>query len=212
MQTFSLNVYHKNGNLLKSFSIDPDDKKFKFQKFIQSYTKENGLTIEDLDISKTIKELNSLKIFDIKKVLIVEDEGALRHLYQEYIMRLGHYVEAFENAEDAYNNFSVDPLKYNTVLTDNLMPGKYLGTDFAKRIKTISPSTKVFIITGDIDSIASDVYDYDIDGKIKKPVTQETFLTHIGYGKIKDFTELFKNDNKENLIDISNFRNSKKVA
>lgn len=211
MQTFLLNIYHKDGKLLQNFSINSDDKKFKFQKFIQSYAKENNLDIDNLDLSKTIKELNDLKIFDIKKVLIVEDEAPLRHLFKEYIMRLGHYVETFENAEDAYNSFSQDPLKYNTVLTDNLMPGKYLGTDFAKRIKTISPSTKVFIMTGDIDSIASDVYDYDIDGKIKKPVTQETFLTHIGYGKVKDFTELFKNEN-DNLIDINELKNIKKAA
>lgn len=80
----------------------------------------------------------------IEKILIVDDELLVRDFLSETLRRKGMEVMAAESGQKAFNL-----LKDNTfdmVITDMKIPG-FSGIDILKKIKELSPSTIVIIIT-----------------------------------------------------------------
>lgn len=184
MKNFKL--YNIDGEAI--FTEDVAPKKFRFMDFYQK-----GLQISKevpicIDVQKSLKEINAENWGDVKmsgrSVMVIEDEAILRKLYQEHLSRLNHFVEIFATAEEALDIFMKDPTRYDIVLTDNLLEGgKLNGSEIAKKIKAINSKVKVFIVTGDMQSVDSDIFDHNIDGTLNKPVDSFTFINTVGNGK-----------------------------
>ena len=81
------------------------------------------------------------------RILLVEDEEALRQLLAKYLVRLDFEVEATPNAEEAWNQFSRDPAHYSLLLIDLTLPGMP-GDELMRRALAASPVVRVLLSSG----------------------------------------------------------------
>lgn len=182
----SFKLYDIDGNII--YNQDCLASKFKIMDFYQAGLEATKIEPIFVDVQKTIKTINNTNFdniqYSIQSVLVIEDEAILRKLYKEHLSRLNHFVEIFATAEEAFDIFSKDPSRYDILLTDNLIEGgNFNGSEIAKRIKTINNKIKVFIVTGDMQSIDDDIFDFNIDGTLNKPIDSFTFINTVGNGR-----------------------------
>ena len=79
------------------------------------------------------------------RVLVIEDESALRSMLADGLEQRGHQVILAHNGTDGLEIFKKE--RPDIVLTDLCMPGKR-GIEVLHHIKTIQPEAKVVIMTG----------------------------------------------------------------
>jgi len=79
-----------------------------------------------------------------KRILLVEDECAVRDTLRELLRFDHHTVVEANNGAEALRLFAQD--RFDAVLTDNLMPF-VKGTELAVRIKQLAPSQPILMIT-----------------------------------------------------------------
>lgn len=109
---------------------------------------------------------------------IVEDEAALRELYQTVIENAGFNVNCYASAEDYinYTNNRIYTPPRIALITDIRMPGES-GYELIAKIKKINPKQKFVVITGtpqDGHSKGTRACFY-----IKKPVKIDSLLAAI---------------------------------
>src|SRR3972149_9466441 len=80
-----------------------------------------------------------------RKVLVVDDDPAVRKSIDRVLAGKGYAVITAENGEEALRKLSEE--KYDVVYTDIRMPGMS-GLDVAEKVKARRPWTPVVIITG----------------------------------------------------------------
>jgi CheY-like chemotaxis protein len=79
------------------------------------------------------------------KILIIEDNAALRTMLKDALAPLGHSV--LEAADGADGIRMVEREKFDLVITDMIMPGRW-GTETIVQIKRIRPEAKILAISG----------------------------------------------------------------
>lgn len=79
------------------------------------------------------------------RVLIVDDDTAVRGALKEALVALGYRAECVSNGPSALGLLEQQP--FEVVLTDLGMPGMD-GTQVAREVKRLSPQTQVIILTG----------------------------------------------------------------
>lgn len=84
------------------------------------------------------------------RVLLVDDEEILLEVLSELLGSSGHIVDNYSDPFEALSEFKAN--HYDLVITDRAMP-TMSGDHLAKAIKTESPSTPVFMVTGFGDMI-----------------------------------------------------------
>lgn len=101
------------------------------------------------------------------KLLLLEDEYALRVSVQEFLEDLGYVVESFSNGDDAMD--AVYDNRYNLLLLDVKVPG-INGFDFLKSLREAEIMTPALFITSltEVDNLAKG-YDAGCCDYIKKP-------------------------------------------
>jgi YesN/AraC family two-component response regulator len=107
-------------------------------------------------------------------ILFVEDEAVFTLAFVKLLKRRFENVYSAENGEKGLKIFL--ELRPTIVFTDILMP-RLNGLDLAARIKEVSPSTPVVLMT----AINEDLYIgkakvVGIDGYITKPINEEEFF------------------------------------
>lgn len=79
------------------------------------------------------------------RILVVDDEPAVRHFLQIILNRLGYRVDLAAGGGQALN--MVERKSYDVVLTDLVMP-RVDGLEVIRGVKKSSPDTEVVVITG----------------------------------------------------------------
>jgi signal transduction histidine kinase len=79
------------------------------------------------------------------RVLVVDDEAAVRDLLQEALASEGHAVEVAEQGVDGLRRFLAG--SFDLVVTDKAMPGMS-GDQMAAAIKQVAPQTPIILLTG----------------------------------------------------------------
>lgn len=111
------------------------------------------------------------------KILIVDDESAVRESLEELLRMENFQAESAGSGEEALKVLS--EVKYDLVLLDIKMPG-IDGVEVMRQIKKYHPDTRIIIITGygsldsAIESIRSGAQDYML-----KPYTAEDILLSV---------------------------------
>jgi CheY-like chemotaxis protein len=110
------------------------------------------------------------------EVLVMDDDPLVRELLSEFIAGTGSKVDTAANGQEGLEMYSArynakNP--YDGVITDLNMPGKS-GIDVIKEIKSTSPQTPVYVITGDEGTTAynclrAQLGDLSPNGIIEKP-------------------------------------------
>lgn len=109
------------------------------------------------------------------RVLVVDDEGAIRYSVSKTLQRIGYEVEEAASGEEALE--MMVKRDYEVVLTDIRMPG-LTGVDLLKRIKDTSPDAIVILMTGyaslgtAVESLRLGAHDYLIKPSSSQDVRQ----------------------------------------
>ncbi len=99
-----------------------------------------------------------------KKIMIVDDEEAIRLLYKEEFEDEGYEVAAFSSGQEALEAFEKE--KPDLVILDIAMPGMS-GLDVLGKIKEMSPETPVIMSTA-YSHYKQDFYTWVADAYIVK--------------------------------------------
>ena len=97
------------------------------------------------------------------RILVVDDEQSLRIILSQVLTEEGYEVTIAHNGEEGLELFRQDP--FPVVFTDIVM-GKMNGLELLHKVKQISPSTQVVIITShasldtSINALRAGAYDY----------------------------------------------------
>jgi DNA-binding NtrC family response regulator len=78
------------------------------------------------------------------KILVVDDQDDVRKVLKRFLLSIGHDVIMATNGEEALEKIQEEP---TIVLLDFAMPGEN-GIEVLRKIKEISPSTDVIMVTG----------------------------------------------------------------
>lgn len=103
------------------------------------------------------------------KILIVDDDKAVRDLWSGFLSENGFTVLAAENGRKGIEIFRVQPDEIDLVIVDLVMP-EMGGKETIGRLKEIKPDIKVLGSSGySANGQARDMVAMDVDGFIQKP-------------------------------------------
>jgi len=121
--------------------------------------------------------------FDIKQILLVDDEEDIREVLAISLMDMGYEVVPAENGQRAMELFEKNP--FPIVLTDIKMPVMD-GIELLKKIKQLAPDTEIIMITGHGDmDLAIESFRNEAVEFITKPVDVKTLGSAINRAKEK---------------------------
>jgi len=107
----------------------------------------------------------------LRKVLVVDDDPAVRKSFDRVLSSQGYAVITAENGEEALRKLNEE--KYDLVYTDIRMPGMS-GLEVAEEVKARKPWTPVVIITGyGTDAAESRAKAAGITSFLHKPLSPE---------------------------------------
>ena len=115
-----------------------------------------GATFEVyLPKSEEAKELSSPEPFEAAdapagtraRVLFVDDDEPIATMGRRMLERFGYEVTAKLDSREAFEAFRSQPDRFDVVVTDYYMP-HLVGTDLARKLKTIRPDIPLILITG----------------------------------------------------------------
>lgn len=114
------------------------------------------------------------------KILIVDDEKEIRDFLESFLKRrFSCEVKTADQGNKALELIQKE--QFSLVLLDIKMPG-LSGIDVLKRIKNLSPQTKVIMITGyDSSQVIQEVFKEGAEDYILKPLA-----INVVYQKVKD--------------------------
>jgi signal transduction histidine kinase len=110
------------------------------------------------------------------RVLLVDDDPRLLTVLSDVLSSEGHAITTAANGEEALAVF--DPAAHDVVITDLGMP-KMNGWEVAERIKSRSPATAVFSLTGWGEGVSAHESMQFVDRVIAKPVSAEALLEQL---------------------------------
>ena len=119
----------------------------------------------------TFSQINNTHVFNVRRVLIVDDEAAILFAYQKLIESEGYVVDVCESLEVCMTH--IRTYDYCAVISDMRLGG-FDNTDGLKvilAVKEKQPATKVILVTAfgnaDIEQMA---YDLGANHYFEKPV------------------------------------------
>jgi PAS domain S-box-containing protein len=108
-----------------------------------------------------------------ERILLVEDEDAVRDMVSESLQRHGYEVEEAPDGLKALEVYKTNPEAFDMVLTDVVMPGMS-GGELAAALRRIDPSVKVLFMSGySDDALVSRGVSRDGMAFLEKPFTQD---------------------------------------
>ncbi|MBL6991313.1 MAG: response regulator [Bacteriovoracaceae bacterium] len=121
---------------------------------------------ESIDIKKTLLELKEKFFVNAESIILIDDDEDFLVVSKHYLVSLGHYVEAYNNVEVAYNVFNENPKRFHRIIIDHKMPGMD-GSRFLELIGPKASGVKVCILSADINSVPHETSQRHL--VIKKP-------------------------------------------
>ena len=100
---------------------------------------------EEVEPARTLKPM---AIGGYERILLAEDEPAVRQITARGLRRMGYEVLEAASGEEALKLWEQQHLAVDLVLTDMVMSGGMTGLDLAAKLREISPSLKVIISSG----------------------------------------------------------------
>jgi two-component system cell cycle sensor histidine kinase/response regulator CckA len=110
-----------------------------------------------------------------ERILVMDDEEALRKLLETVLTSLGYEVQTARDGAEAialFENAKACDRGFDAVLLDLTVSGGMGGIEAATRLKELDPSLKLIVSSGYSDSpVMSDFRKYGFDDVIPKPWT-----------------------------------------
>jgi PAS domain S-box-containing protein len=114
-----------------------------------------------------------------ERILLVEDEPAVRELASRLLSESGYVVVAAENGPEALREWDDSDAPFDLVLTDLIMPGMS-GRELVRRVRAREPNAKVLYMSGYTAGLLGD-QSYLDDGEdlLEKPFTRAMLLRKV---------------------------------
>jgi two-component system, NtrC family, nitrogen regulation response regulator NtrX len=99
----------------------------------------------------------------MSRILIIDDERAIRNTLSEILQHEGYKVEVAENGEDGFEKFKKNT--YDVVLCDIKMP-RMDGMEFLEKSREVNPDVPLIMISGHgnietaVEAVKKGAYDY----------------------------------------------------
>ena len=106
-----------------------------------------------------------------ERILVVDDETALRHVARRMLESLGYHVTVRPNASEALDAFLEAPDEVDVVMTDLTMP-KMNGIELAQKIHEHRPGLPVVLWSGYPMRIPASVLRQGIRAVLRKPLSR----------------------------------------
>jgi len=122
----------------------------------------------------------------IKKILIVDDDVDIRHIFKEIFCECGYSVTTAEDAEKTLEILKHE--QFPVMFLDLKLPGMN-GVELCREIKKNNPSAVIYAVTGYISVFElSDCLEAGFDNYFTKPVELKTLVNAAQYAfdKIKE--------------------------
>jgi PAS domain S-box-containing protein len=114
-----------------------------------------------------------------ERLLVVDDEEALRAVSCRMLAALEYSVRAANSPEEAIELFRDDPKAFDLVLTDQTMP-TMTGLVLVERLRELSPSVKVVLMSGFSPTIEGrNAREMGVDAVLSKPFTRGELATAV---------------------------------
>ena len=131
------------------------------------YKNNNGLVIS----LRHKEEENDDSAKPFAKLLIVDDDSDVVNVLKLGLPKNKFLIRAFDNPEEALEDFKSNSKSYRLMLSDVQMP-TLTGIQLARKVKEINPDVKVVLMTSfEINDIESSLVfpSTHIDGFVQKP-------------------------------------------
>jgi PAS domain S-box-containing protein len=104
-----------------------------------------------------------------ERILVIDDEAALRSVVSRALQRLGYTVTAAEYGRIGVDHFAADPASFDLVLLDIVMP-EMGGAETFHRLRQIRSDVPVLVCSGySADTDRQDLVDAGAAGFLEKP-------------------------------------------
>ena len=114
-----------------------------------------------------------------ERILVVDDEDAVRIIMQRSLEHLGYQVLAAAAGEEALEIFRQDPGSFHLVVIDMIMP-EMSGEELFRQLKAIRPDVPVLIASGySSDSRTRAILDNGGLGLLRKPFAVEELAQEV---------------------------------
>jgi CheY-like chemotaxis protein len=102
--------------------------------------------IEDRSLEQTTKTVKTFRKGE-ERILFVDDELSIAHLYKEFLNSCGYTVTISNNGMEAFEIFCDSPNNFDMVITDKGMPGMD-GIQLTQNLLKVRPDLPVILLTG----------------------------------------------------------------
>jgi CheY-like chemotaxis protein len=170
-------LYNKNGQLIHSKEYYTDQTPC-FLNFIAEVLAD-GLRLKDLDLERSIKRTNHENNTQVKSILAVDDDLVIRNMFHFFAQKTGHYITTVSSAEEALKLIQAKPYLFQYVFLDKHLPGQD-GDDFGLKLKSFNKETKIYVVTGDPQSVINNIQERGIEAVIEKPFDLQKFINIVG--------------------------------
>lgn len=107
------------------------------------------------------------------KILVMDDEAAVRHLSRELLRALGHGVEVAlhgQEALDKYREATATGTPFDIVILDLTVRGGMGGAETVKKLREMDPAVKAIVSSGYSDDAAlADQMKHGFQACLEKP-------------------------------------------
>ncbi len=109
------------------------------------------------------------------KVLLVDDEGLVLGVIEKNLKRLGYKVTSECDPRNALKRYEADPMSWDLVITDYMMPGMS-GLDFHRAMRKLNPAQRVILMTGYSPDVSGrSAEEFGLSRIVEKPVSMVLF-------------------------------------
>lgn len=141
----------------------------------------------------------------MKRVLLVEDDAAVRDMVTAHLGKQRFEIQAVESAEEVLDMLRRGSLSYDLVMTDLHLPG-ISGLELSRLLLAMAPLKPVILITGDDDeAAASEALAHGVAGYLLKPFQlfelDATLSQAVSMLELVEATEALARAQSENLSD-----------
>jgi signal transduction histidine kinase/ActR/RegA family two-component response regulator len=128
--------------------------------------------IDDVDVEIEPAETASATNGN-ERILLIDDEAQIIDIERRILERLGYKVTSRTDSQEALEEFSARPERFDLVITDMTMP-KMTGDRLARRLMDINPQIPVIMCTGFNEAITEEkALAMGIDKFVMKPVIKD---------------------------------------
>jgi CheY-like chemotaxis protein len=114
-----------------------------------------------------------------ERILLIDDEKTIIDIEQQILERLGYKVTPKTDSQEALDEFTALPEKFDLVITDMTMP-KMTGDQLARKMMDIKPDIPVILCTGYSEAITEEkALAMGIDRFIMKPIVKDELANTI---------------------------------